>query len=46
MLHLIMHTDIGSKAVQDVLRFEMFLNTNHLFLTSIAVLKAICSKTV
>lgn len=46
MLNLIMHSDIGSKAVQDVLQFEMSRNTKHLFLTSTAVLKAIRSKTV
>lgn len=46
MLNLIMHSDIGSKAVQDALRLELSRNKRHLFLTSTAVLKAIRSKTV
>lgn len=46
MLNLIMHSDIGSKAVQDVLRLELSRNPKHLFLTSTAVLKSIRSKSV
>ena len=46
MLNLIMHSDIGSKAVQDVLRLELIRNPKHLFLTSTAVLKSIRSKSV
>ena len=40
MLNLIMHSDIGSDAVQDVLRRELGHNPKHLFLTSTMVLKA------
>ena len=46
MLNLIMHSDIGSKAVQDVLRLELSRNPKHLFLTSTAVLKSIRSKSI
>ena len=46
MLNLIMHSDIGSKAVQDKLRLELSRYKKHLFLTSTAVLKAIRSKTI
>ena len=46
MLNLIMHSDIGSKVVQDKLRLELSRYKKHLFLTSTAVLKAIRSKTI
>lgn len=46
MLNLIMHSDIGSKAVRDVLYLELSRNPKHLFLTSTAILKVIRSNTV